>query len=256
MEQVVRAIGVGDKECISICGCGGKTTLLWGLAKLYRAQKILVAPTAKIGRHKTELYDSFTSAEDLDGYLSGGDAPAAALGAVYGNGVHLLGSPAADGFHLNSAPLSLLEKAAPYFDKVLMEGDGSRTLPLKGWAEYEPVIPAFTTLSIGVITLWPVGLPLSGEYVHRMEIFCKTSGAVPGELISLEHVAASIVHPGSMFRNMIGRRVLLINQVESRESRELALDFIKLLPGAFLQSIERVVCTSLQQGQGEVLYRS
>lgn len=255
MEQIARALGIGSRESICICGCGGKTSLLWGLAEFYNNRKVLVTPTARLGPSKSQPYNSFSSAEQLLGHISGGDI-FTNLAPIYGNGVHLLGVPDEDGFHLNAVPPELLQKVAPYFDMVLTEGDGSRMRPLKGWAEYEPVVPDFTTMSVGVLTLWPVGLAMSDEYVHRMEIFCRNSGAKPGGAITLEHIAANISHPDSLISKMRGRKVLLINQVESPREMELARNFVSLLPASVLGQLDRIICASLQQRSADLLYES
>ena len=46
------------KEIVSIVGSGGKTSLMWALAKTYRKEAVLVSTTTKIGFQR-QLYDYF-----------------------------------------------------------------------------------------------------------------------------------------------------------------------------------------------------
>lgn len=47
------------KEIVSIVGSGGKTSLMWALAKTYRKEAVLVSTTTKIGFPQRQLYDYF-----------------------------------------------------------------------------------------------------------------------------------------------------------------------------------------------------
>nr|WP_279381006.1 hypothetical protein [Enterococcus faecalis] len=44
---------------MSIVGSGGKTSLMWALAKTYRKEAVLVSTTTKIGFPQRQLYDYF-----------------------------------------------------------------------------------------------------------------------------------------------------------------------------------------------------
>ena len=56
-------------------------------------------------------------------------------------------------------------------DVLLIEADGSKCKPLKGWAEFEPVVLKETTMTIGVITVNELGRVISDENVQRMSLF-------------------------------------------------------------------------------------
>lgn len=44
---------------MSIVGSGGKTSLMWALAKTYRKEAVLVSTTTKLGFPQRQLYDYF-----------------------------------------------------------------------------------------------------------------------------------------------------------------------------------------------------
>ena len=61
-----------------------------------------------------------------------------------------------------------LEELRKLADVLLIEADGAKRLPLKVPGEWEPVIPVFTDLVVGVIGLDSIGKPI-GEICHRPE---------------------------------------------------------------------------------------
>lgn len=95
-------------------------------------------------------------------------------------------------------PPELLARHTRQFDKVFMECDGARNLPLKGWSPSEPVIPPFTTTVIAVIPLWAVGLQASDATIHRAKLFYDMAQCRAGETITVEHLARIITHPNGL----------------------------------------------------------
>lgn len=239
MKAIADLLALKDGDLAAIIGCGGKTTLLWGLARHYRARRVLVGTTTKIGWPPADFYDSLTHAAEIDRLLPPAQIPP---------GVHLAGTLYEDKLHIKSLPLSDLEAVHPSFDLVLLEADGSRNLPVKGWAEHEPVIPACASVSIGVATISAEGQPVDERCVHRPDIFCAISGAKPGEAISLAHLAAAAAHPKGLMRRARGRKVLIINQLDDEAALERARAFTALLPADFLAGLHLVMGASFLRG--------
>ena len=80
------------------------------------------------------------------------------------------------------------ETLAALADFVLVEADGSRGLPLKAHAAYEPVIPGNSRKTICVVGAGGLDRPIR-EVVHRPEIFCRLSGREPEQPAAAEAVA-------------------------------------------------------------------
>ena len=59
MESLKKCFDLQGKEIVSIVGSGGKTSLMWALAKTYRKEAVLVSTTTKIGFPQRQLYDYF-----------------------------------------------------------------------------------------------------------------------------------------------------------------------------------------------------
>lgn len=198
------ALGIGIGDTVSLVGCGGKTATLNRLAMENRDQITLLTTTAKIWPPPDEVTDHRPKSL-----------------AELRPGINLVFDREEDG-KLAGPPPRLL---VPWLAKAgiaLVEADGSRGLPLKGWADYEPVIPPETTVTLGICTLGPVGLPFDSDLVHRSEAFARLTGAVPGDAITLDHLAAMLGRPEGMYRRAAGRRLLLINQAERPRDAQMA----------------------------------
>jgi probable selenium-dependent hydroxylase accessory protein YqeC len=97
---------------------------------------------------------------------------------------------------------------------VLVEADGSRRLPVKAPAEYEPVVPEGTDLVVGAVGLDALGWPMDERTVHRPDRFAAVTGCAPGAPIGWDHVVALARHPEGLFKGARGRRVVLLNKVD------------------------------------------
>lgn len=87
-----------------------------------------------------------------------------------------------------SAPAEPPNELAQRFDYVLTEADGSKRLPLKAHAAWEPVIPAATANVVWVVGASGLGKPVA-EVVHRPELFCERHGCEPTDIATPERVA-------------------------------------------------------------------
>ena len=211
-----------DAKVITIIGSGGKTSLLWELAGRRRAARTLVTTTTRI-----MLPDA--AAGLYDTCITDGVAPRRAA-----PGVTLAGTLRDGKFR----PLAAgeLEKCVSLFDFVFIEGDGSRTLPLKAWAAYEPVVPPFTEMTAGIMPVWPLGRAADGALVHRLPLWEKLTGCAAGEPLLPVHLARAITgstDAAGLFAAAQGKRALFFNQVEDEQSLGKARAVYGLLPPAF-----------------------
>ncbi|MDR1193711.1 MAG: putative selenium-dependent hydroxylase accessory protein YqeC [Peptococcaceae bacterium] len=246
MAALTALLALGQREIVTIVGSGGKTTLLWYLAAAYRRQRVLVTTTTKVRPPEPTQYDLFCDSGSL-------------MARRVTAGIAFAADPAegADGAKgkLRTLPPEVLVAAAPLYDKVLIEGDGSRNLPLKAWADYEPVVPEITTCTIGVLPLWPLGRPVSAAIIHRLPLFCQVSGAKEGERLTPRQLIDVVTHPAGLMKGSRGRRVLFINQVENQAGKQVAAEFLALLPSAFIKGLALVIVGSTLLDEGEILWR-
>ncbi len=110
-----------------------------------------------------------------------------------------------------SSPAEPLDQLAQRFDYVLAEADGSKRLPLKAHAAWEPVIPSGTANIVWIVGASGLDKPVA-EVVHRPELFCGRCGCEPTDAATPEHVAR-VLNAEMQALKLSAARVML-NQVD------------------------------------------
>ena len=118
-----------------------------------------------------------------------------------------------------SSPAAPLDQLAQRFDYVLAEADGSKRLPLKAHAAWEPVIPAATANVVWVVGASGFGKPIS-EAVHRPELFCELCGCELTDIATPERVA-QVLNAEMQALKLSTARVML-NQVDTLADSTIA----------------------------------
>lgn len=135
-----------------------------------------------------------------------------------------------------SAPAEPLNELAQRFDYVLAEADGSKRLPLKAHAAWEPVVPAGTINVIWLVGASGFGKPIS-EAVHRPELFCERCDCELTDIATPERVA-QVLNAEMQELRLDASRVML-NQVDTLADPTMA-DY-------FEAALDRpIIATSLQ----------
>lgn len=135
-----------------------------------------------------------------------------------------------------SAPAEPLGELAQRFNYVLAEADGSKRLPLKAHAAWEPVIPSGTANIVWIVGASGLGKPIN-EAVHRPELFCKRCGCELTDTATPERVA-QVLNAEMQALRLDAARVML-NQVDALSDPTIADRFEAALG-------RPVVATSLQ----------
>ena len=118
-----------------------------------------------------------------------------------------------------SAPAEPLNELARRFDYVLAEADGSKRLPLKAHAAWEPVIPAATANVVWIVGALGLGKPIN-EAVHRPELFCERCGCELTDIATPERVA-QVLNAELRMLNLSNARIML-NQVDTLSDPAMA----------------------------------
>ena len=248
--MLIEALGLQHSHLISLCGAGGKTTLMFTLAREFvaRGERVLVTTTTKIARDEADGWPAFaaTSAEQMLEHarrLFPESAPASsgaviAYSAVGGDGYRLVGF----------APELIDEVArSGRFDRTLVEADGSARKPLKAPAAHEPVIPSATDALVIVAGVSGLGVPLTEENLFRAEIWSRLSGLALGSPITAESLARCLAHPDGLARGCPARArtALFLNQADTPPRRAEAKRVAQYLAAAPANPVARVVIGSL-----------
>jgi molybdenum cofactor cytidylyltransferase len=245
--SLARALRLNSSPCIAFIGAGGKTTAMFQAARQLSGP-VLVTATCHLGAWQTGLADRHiitetpTPLEELEHGLTG----------------VLLITGEIDGERtrpVNHDLLSWLQQFCAYHSiPLLIEADGSREKPLKGWAEHEPPIPAFVELVVQVIGLRGLGKALNEQHVHRAEIFSRLSGLAIGDIIGLDSLKRVLTHPEGGGKNVPAhaRKVLLINQADTPELQSAAQGLAHSLASTF----DSVIISSLRHKTIFAVYES
>lgn len=199
---------------VSIVGAGGKTSLLFQLAKEAKASglRVLVTTTTRMRIPHDRQYDRIA----LEG-------PFWDRSLVNEPGIYVAGIPDTQSGKMRGVATAVLEKGAELFDLVLIEADGAAGKPLKGWKAHEPVVPFYSTHTVGVLDIQTIGRIIDDKLVHRLDIFRELTGAELGDIVDHRHLKAVVQCENGLFRCSVGKKILYINKVESEKDRSNVL---------------------------------
>lgn len=138
-----------------------------------------------------------------------------------------VGTPAESG---KLGPVSDPDGLKNQCDFLLIEADGSRSLPIKAPAAHEPVLTAGTGLVIAVLGLTGIGRPIS-EVCHRPERVCMLLGLAPDERMTPEAAARMILSRDGLRKQVGDRRfAVILNQADGENEWEAGRRIASLLP--------------------------
>jgi probable selenium-dependent hydroxylase accessory protein YqeC len=215
--SLIESLDLRPREVVSLVGAGGKTTFMYCLAKelLLVGKKVVTTTTTKILEpsseetpcllvHSNEEKLRQLALQHLDHYRH------ITLARERIESKKLKG--------ISLGLVSLLWKARE-IDMVIIEADGAAGRPAKAPREWEPVIPADTTLVVGLLGVDSVGRELNEENLFQAERISKLTGIRMGEKMTCEGMAILMLHPQGIFKGTphSSRRVAIINKVDVPE---------------------------------------
>ena len=237
--DLLRAFPIRPGETVALTGAGGKTGLLFALAKAYGGPTLLTT-TTHLGVWQAPLAEQHLS-------LAPGEDLVEKIPESFGT--LLVTGPAGADKRL-AAPTpgqleALREYAAQKRIPLLIEADGARQKTLKAPAEHEPAVPAWVDRVIVVAGLSALGRPLDEATVHRPERFAALSGLRLGDAITADSLVTVLRHPQGGLQGLPAgaERVLFLNQAETPDLQAQA----NRIAGKVQEAYHRVVIGSLRQ---------
>jgi len=255
--SIKEALDLKSKEVISLVGAGGKTTLMFRLAKelLLAGKKVVTATTTKILEPSSEETPCLFVHSDEEKLKQ-------------------MASQHIDHFrHITLARERLESRKlkgispelvrllcnSPEIDMIIIEADGAAGRPVKAPREWEPVIPSHTTLVIGLLGVDGVGKELNEENLFQAERISQLTGIPMGGKMTCEGMAVLMVHPQGIFKGApySSRRVAFINKVDVPEGMKWGREIGKEIFKKGSPQIERVVLGQLKSEPpvAEVMFR-
>lgn len=215
---------------VALVGSGGKTTLMFQLARDFDSRVICTTST-HLALDQIEAGDQHWVLTDPDDLK---DIETEITGKVLvftGAEVETnrVGSPSPEVLS------RLAELAGEWGCPMLIEADGARKLPIKAPAKHEPPIPVFVDLVITVIGLSGLGKPLDGRYVHRPELYSKLVDLPLGGILKSSHLVKALTSTAGGLKNIPegARRILFINQIDSFPNWKTFYEHLKVLHNSY-----------------------
>jgi molybdenum cofactor cytidylyltransferase len=226
--KLFQALSINPKDVVALVGGGGKTSAMFRLGDELAALgwRVAITTSTHIGAEQVaQAHHTITLPTQ---------SPIAPQHQLLTHSPTLLVGPIDPLTQKAAGPSpSLIDDIAntPGVDVVINEADGARTLPFKAPAGHEPVIPSSTTLVVSVVGIDAVGQPLDAAHVHRPERVAALTGAMPGQPITAEHIAAVLSHAQGGLKDVPSHAHVrvLVNKVESATQAETAHRLAKRL---------------------------
>lgn len=240
-----QAFDIRRGEVISLVGGGGKTTLMFALARELAATGEPVITTTT-----TNIFEPSASETSL--ILEPDEEKILAL----------LPQELDKHRHITLAieklPSGKLKGISPELviqlaeleqvSYIIVEADGAARKPLKAPNATEPVIPQNTSLVILVVGIDALGRRLTEDNVFRPEIISRLVGLPLGAVVSADAVATLMTHPKGMIKGSPAHAKIipLINKMDLTQGLSKAEDLASKILEKRHPQIERVILGQAQ----------
>ena len=240
------ALDIKPHDVISLVGGGGKTTLMFALAR-----ELALTGESVITTTTTKIFEPSASETSLLLLETEENRMVKFLQQNLDNYRHItLATERLTSGKLNGINPALVTRLAELnqVSYIIVEADGAARKSLKAPNPTEPVIPPNTSLVIAVVGIDAVGCRLTEKDVFRPEIVSKLTGLSLGHIVSAEAIAILITHPQGIIKGgpTDARIVPFINKVDLdkglRKARGLAYKILEMRH----PQIERVILGQTQ----------
>lgn len=247
--NLIKSFNIKNKDIITIVGAGGKTSLMFSASSLLRKNyRVLVTTTTNIYVPDEKLYDEMIMLSEMkyDNYKN--------IIENSKNGVYVIGNYIENKLGENKPKIKglnskILDEISPYFDIVLIEGDGSKEKPLKGWRDDEPVVYDKSTKIIGVVDISSIGLKINENNIHRLDKFLNIINDNKSQKVKLEHLKNIVLNKNGIFKDSKGEQILFINKVERSKNKKDAILLIKKIKNESPSYIDRFIYGSVLKNE-------
>ena len=242
--SIYGSLGIKTPSIISFIGAGGKTTLLQRLAAEMVAsqQKILLTTTTKI-----------YAPPDIPLFLQGNLKKTLPVLENHFKNLHIavLGRNILPDGKVEGICASSVNILRDYLKvSVLVEADGAKGKPIKGYADHEPILPSQSDFVVAVIGSDALGAVLSAEIVHRLDIFIKSMNVEMEQSINVDMIAASYKKMSELGMTQApeAETVLILNKVDLLKNLGFtALEVAKRCSGSGISG--RILFTQANQAE-------
>ena len=228
--HLANALQLNSRELISLVGGGGKSTLLFQLARTLQGSTIATT-TTKMGENQT-------------------------------GGLTVIEGPTFDALHYRrkQEPVFVRQTVrnrksigvqpemcddwfgdASLCDNIVVEADGARHRPFKAPANFEPIFPAQTTLVLAVIGADALGRVIADQ-CHRPLRVAAVAACSPYERLTPQRAAVVLTSPDGSMKGSPeeSRKVVVITKVPHEEDDLLTASLVAELQAELSATVEVV----------------
>ncbi|MBW1722940.1 MAG: putative selenium-dependent hydroxylase accessory protein YqeC [Deltaproteobacteria bacterium] len=244
---------MGRREHLALVGAGGKTSLLFGLARELsrKGGRVLVTCTTKMRYSEARMARRVLFTREDASWRTRLEESLRETGPVF-----LAETLLETGKVQGISPLLAEELyASGIADYLLVEADGAAGHPLKAPADHEPVIPGGVSAVIALMGLEALGRPFSPETVFRAARFRDITGCEPDRPLTPRILARVVNHPFGLFKGAAAsaRKIVFLNKVDLLRREEKAEELGRLILRESGGTLSRVVVGSLRAGRYYVI---
>lgn len=227
MKQLVECIEMRP-GITTFIGAGGKTSSIFQIASELKKQnrRIIVTTTTKMyypGSEQLKCVLIDPSEKEVQQALN-------QFGTIAIGGSHQKDKITG----VSDEQIQMMQKYAEY---ILVEGDGSKHLPLKVPAEHEPVIPEAAEKVIIVVGMKALNQPVAA-CCFRKEKVMELLKVKEDHVITTSDIAEIVISTRGLQKGIGNRKqVLLINQADVLEDQETINELIKKLKDKYKHNI-------------------
>jgi len=242
--KLIEKLQLTGKGVISIIGAGGKTSLMFQLAKELEnsGKSVLTTTTTKIFMPTLKQSPLTIIENSIDELVKKSKG---LLKSSFQFSAGQKYNPITE--KLEGFTPDCIDKLwqTSLFDWIIVEADGARQKPIKATGSHEPAIPKVTTHLILVAGLDALDKPLDETFVHRAEIFSRNTGLPRGETLDELSIAKCIafeIKKAGHLAHSLSNSVLL-NKADSPDQIKSGEKIAKLLQTN--KTIHRIITASL-----------
>lgn len=233
---------------ISLVGAGGKTTLMFSLAKWMAdcGLRVVSTTTTKIFMPESSRTCAVVLEDSADRLI-------ARAKKLLGRYRHIT---AGAGWFAEQNKMKGLStesvaalRASGIADWIIVEADGAARRPLKAPAPHEPVIPADTICLVAVMGLVAVGKELDERHVFRADRFAALTGLLPGDPVTASSVASALLHEEGIMKGAPAGacKFVFLNEAEQAGLRQAGTEVAAFLRHGGGERLQGVVIGSAEK---------
>jgi probable selenium-dependent hydroxylase accessory protein YqeC len=230
MFSLIHGLRLKKGGVISLVGAGGKTALLFRLARELSGQNaaVLTTTTTKIYLPTRRQSSVVIEDERVEAVLKQAKA-------FLRHHRHISSGSRSLPFRhkLKGFPPEVIDDIwqSGTFRWIIVEADGAAGRPIKAPADHEPVIPKCTKWVVGVVGLQAIGKPLISRWAFRPQLVSQITGLAEGAILTESAIADLLINRNGILKDAPAEaiRLAFLNQADSQDRLESGRKIAQML---------------------------